>query len=86
MPLDELASLEEIVGPRQITRENNQRFIAINCNVVGRDIGGFVAEAEDAIDEQVELPPDISTSGRASSGCSRRPTAGWRWSCPWPWP
>ena len=57
IPLSELATLKEIVGPRQITRENNQRFITIQCNVVGRDIGSFVAEASRAIEEKVELPP-----------------------------
>jgi len=45
------------VGPRQITRENNQRFITIQANVVGRDIGTFVQEAQQAIDAQVDLPP-----------------------------
>ena len=44
------------MGPRQITRENNHRFITIQCNVVGRDIGTFVEEAQNAIDEEVALP------------------------------
>ena len=57
IPLDELATVEEIVGPRQITREDSQRFITIQCNVIGRDIGTFVEEAQRAIDEQVDLPP-----------------------------
>jgi cobalt-zinc-cadmium resistance protein CzcA len=56
VPLDELATVEEIVGPRQITREDNQRFITIQCNVVGRDIGTFVEEAHGLIDEKVALP------------------------------
>ena len=46
-----------MVGPRQITRENNQRFITIQCNVVDRDIGTFVEEAQSAIDRRVDLPP-----------------------------
>jgi len=57
IPLEEVALIEEIVGPRQITRENNQRFITIQANVVGRDIGTFVQEAQQAIDAQVDLPP-----------------------------
>lgn len=57
VPLDQLASIEEIVGPRQITREDNQRFISVQCNVVDRDIGSFVADAQDAIDASIELPP-----------------------------
>ncbi|RMD55186.1 MAG: efflux RND transporter permease subunit [Nitrospirae bacterium] len=57
IPLIQLASIKEIIGPRQITREDNQRFITIQCNVKGRDIGSFVKEAQRAIDEQVKLPP-----------------------------
>ncbi|MFQ5478837.1 MAG: efflux RND transporter permease subunit [Candidatus Binatia bacterium] len=57
VPLSELADIKEVVGPRQITREDNQRFITIQCNVVGRDIGSFVAAAQKAIDSAVTLPP-----------------------------
>jgi cobalt-zinc-cadmium resistance protein CzcA len=57
VPLDELAFLEEVVGPRQITREDNQRFVSIQCNVVDRDIGTFVEEARRTIEAGVELPP-----------------------------
>ena len=41
VPLGELATIEEVTGPRQITREDNQRFVAIQCNVVDRDIGSL---------------------------------------------
>jgi len=57
VPLSLLAKIEEIVGPRQITRENNQRFITVQCNVRERDMGSFVEEAQQAIDERVDLPP-----------------------------
>jgi cobalt-zinc-cadmium resistance protein CzcA len=60
--LDNLTRVEEIVGPRQITRENNQRFITVQCNVRGRDIGSFVAEAQKAIDAKVKLPPGYLVS------------------------
>ncbi len=56
VPLSEVTRIEEIVGPRQITRERNQRFISVQCNVVGRDIGGFVAEAQAEIERKVDLP------------------------------
>ena len=56
VPLSQVASIEELEGPRQITREQNQRFITVQCNVVGRDIGGFVEEAQSKIDEEVNLP------------------------------
>ncbi len=44
------------MGPRQITRENNQRFITVQCNVTGRDIGSFVEEGQRAIENEVILP------------------------------
>ena len=57
IPLSELATLEEITGPRQITRENNQKFVAVQCNVRGRDIGSFVSDAQAKIASEVILPP-----------------------------
>ncbi len=57
VPLDQLASIDEFVGPRQITRENNQRFITVQTNVRGRDIGSFVAEGQAALAEKVTMPP-----------------------------
>ena len=57
VPLAELASIEEIVGPRQITREDNQHFITVQCNVRGRDIGSFVAEGQKAMEQRVKLLP-----------------------------
>ncbi len=57
IPLEQLADIREIVGPRQITRQNSQRFITIQCNVTGRDIGSFVQEGQKAIEANVDLPP-----------------------------
>ncbi len=57
VPLVQLAGIHEMVGPRQITRENSQRFITIQSNVTDRDIGSFVEEGQQAIDAGVQLPP-----------------------------
>ena len=62
VPLAELAKIEEIVGPRQVTRENNQRFVTVQCNVRNRDIGSFVKDAQAAINAGVKLPPGYLTS------------------------
>lgn len=62
VPLGDLASVDEIVGPRQITRENNQRFITIQLNVEDRDIGSFVEEAQRVIEQQVDLPTGYFTT------------------------
>lgn len=56
VPLSQLADIKELLGPRQITRENNQRFITIQCNVAWRDIGSFVEEAQKVIDDKIKLP------------------------------
>ena len=57
VPLSHLADIEDVVGPRQITRENNQRFITIQANVFGRDIGSFVEEGQKLLESTVKLPP-----------------------------
>lgn len=56
VPLEQLADIDTIVGPRQITRENSQRFITVQANVRGRDIGSFVAEGQDRIAASIVLP------------------------------
>jgi cobalt-zinc-cadmium resistance protein CzcA len=61
VPLSHIAKIEEIVGPRQITRENNQRFISIQANVIDRDIVSFVEDAQQMIDDKVTLPSGYFT-------------------------
>ena len=62
VPLNELAKIKRITGPRQITREDTQRFITIQTNVVGRDIGSFVDDAQAAIGGKVKLPNGYFTT------------------------
>jgi cobalt-zinc-cadmium resistance protein CzcA len=57
IPLGQLAKVEISEGPAQISREMAQRRIVIECNVTGRDIGSFVQEAKQKIDNAVRLPP-----------------------------
>ena len=56
VPLESVADIREIVGPRQITRENGERFITVQLNVRGRDIGSYVADAQAAVVEDLDLP------------------------------
>jgi cobalt-zinc-cadmium resistance protein CzcA len=58
VPLRQLSSIEEAIGSRVINRENNRRFITIQCNIRGRDIGRFVDEAQKMIDKDIPLPPE----------------------------
>ncbi len=57
IPLGQLAHVYVTEGPAQISREEAQRRIVVECNVTGRDLGGFVKEAQRKIDAAVPLPP-----------------------------
>ncbi|MGZ4957875.1 MAG: efflux RND transporter permease subunit [Methylomonas sp.] len=57
IPLSELATIKINQGASRISREDNMRRIAIKCNLIDRDQGSFVAEAQQKVAEQVVLPP-----------------------------
>lgn len=56
IPLEQLVELQEVEGPAQISRSGLQRRILIQCNVRGRDLAGFVADARRAVETRVQLP------------------------------
>ncbi|WP_026611789.1 efflux RND transporter permease subunit [Methylocaldum szegediense] len=56
VPLGDLATITVVDGPAQISRDDARRRLVIGANVRGRDLGGFVAELQKAIAEQVKLP------------------------------
>ena len=56
VPLSEVADARVVTGPKQISHDNGQRRIVIQLNVRGRDLGGFVADAQRAIAAKVSLP------------------------------
>ena len=62
IPLQEVASLELAPGPNQISRENGKRRVVVSANVRGRDMGSFVAEAEQTLRQQVKIPPGYWTA------------------------
>jgi len=57
VPLEQLAEITTVTGPRQVSREDTRRYISVQCNVRGRDTGGFVEEAQKVIAKTVTLPP-----------------------------
>ncbi|MCI1278440.1 MAG: CusA/CzcA family heavy metal efflux RND transporter [Nitrospira sp.] len=56
VPLSRVTSITVDSGPAQISREHVQRRIVVECNIRGRDLGGFVAEAREAVSRAVTLP------------------------------
>jgi cobalt-zinc-cadmium resistance protein CzcA len=57
LPLSRLADIAIGEGPSKIMRESGQRRIVVQCNVRGRDLGGFVAEAQQRVAREFQLPP-----------------------------
>ena len=58
IPISQLAEIKINDGPVEISRDSIRRRLLISCNVQGRDLGGFVAEAQRVVDQSVELPPN----------------------------
>ncbi|NYT70628.1 efflux RND transporter permease subunit [Pusillimonas noertemannii] len=56
IPLGSIATLETTVGPNQFSRENGKRRVVVSSNVLGRDIGSFVAQAQERMQGQVQVP------------------------------
>lgn len=55
--LEQVASFSFTEGPNQISRENGKRRVVVTANVRGRDIASVVAEAQEKVDNGVNLPP-----------------------------
>jgi len=61
IPLSQVASLNLQLGPNQVSREDGKRVVVVSANVRGRDLGSFVRQAEQALIEQVQIPPGYWT-------------------------
>ncbi len=60
IPLGALAEIEIVDGPGMIRSENARRTGFVFIDIAGRDLGGYVNEARDAVADQVTLPPGYS--------------------------
>ncbi len=62
VPLSSVAALEIAPGPNQVSRENGKRRVVVTANVRGRDIGSFVEEAQQRIQQNVQIPAGYWTA------------------------
>ncbi|WP_122553311.1 CusA/CzcA family heavy metal efflux RND transporter [Pseudomonas viridiflava] len=60
--LSQVASLDLVLGPNQISRENGKRLVIVSANVRGRDLGSFVEDAGQTIDSNVQIPAGYWTN------------------------
>jgi cobalt-zinc-cadmium resistance protein CzcA len=56
VPLGAVARIAIEDGPNQVSRENGKRRVVVQCNVRGRDLGGFVSDAQERIEREIQLP------------------------------
>ncbi len=56
VPLGQLAKIELEDGPASVNRHNVRRRTVVQANVRGRDLAGFVQEAQALLDDELELP------------------------------
>jgi cobalt-zinc-cadmium resistance protein CzcA len=54
--LSDLANVSLVTGPSFIYRELQERYIPIKFSVRGRDLGSTVLEAQQKVEEQVQVP------------------------------
>ncbi len=57
IPLGQIATIRAVSGPMSIKTENAFPTAWVYVDVVGRDIGGYVAEAKEMVEQAVTLPP-----------------------------
>ena len=62
MPLADLADIQVVDSPSIILRRENERAIAVRTNIVGRDQGSFVEEAQRRFASEVALPPSYQVT------------------------
>ncbi|MGZ2260112.1 efflux RND transporter permease subunit [Roseobacter sp. A03A-229] len=60
VPLTTLADIRIVDGPGMIRSENARRTGFVFIDIAGRDLGGYVAEAQQVVAETVDLPPGYS--------------------------
>ncbi|HLY11119.1 MAG TPA: CusA/CzcA family heavy metal efflux RND transporter [Planctomycetota bacterium] len=62
IPLSQLADIRLEDGQTLIARESGHRRLTVRCDIVGRDQGGFVSEAQDLFQKEMKLPDGYEVS------------------------
>jgi cobalt-zinc-cadmium resistance protein CzcA len=62
LQLGDVATLDFTPGPNQISREDGKRRVVVTANVRGRDIGSFVADAQQQLEQKVKIPSGYWTT------------------------
>ncbi|UBZ09118.1 CusA/CzcA family heavy metal efflux RND transporter [Leeuwenhoekiella palythoae] len=57
VPIKEIADIEYVPGPMQISRDDTYRRTYVGVNARGRDVESVVNDIQQKLDEELELPP-----------------------------
>ena len=57
IPLGQLATIEINPGPPMVKSENSRRTAWIFVDIAGRDLGSYIADAQQAMSQKLQLPP-----------------------------
>ena len=60
VPLGQVATIRQVAGPMVVRTEDAVPTAWVYVDVTGRDIGGYVADAQRVVSERVTLPPGYS--------------------------
>ncbi len=60
VPLGQVARIRQVAGPMVVRTEDAVPTAWVYVDVIGRDIGGYVADAQQVVREQITLPPGYS--------------------------
>ncbi len=58
--LKQVADLKVVRGPEMVNRENAKRRVAVQASVSGRDLGGFVKDAQQKVMSGMKIPAGYS--------------------------
>ncbi|MGD0629565.1 MAG: CusA/CzcA family heavy metal efflux RND transporter, partial [Terracidiphilus sp.] len=74
VPLSKVITMKTTMGPSMITSENGLLRGAVLLNVRGRDVGGFVEQAQREVAARVKMPPGyfVEWSGQYENQISAR--------------
>ena len=60
VPLGQLATIKQVAGPMVVRTEGAMPTAWVYIDVTGRDIGGYVREAQKMVNDMIKLPPGYS--------------------------
>src|SRR5690606_16546927 len=80
--LDSVADVSIVDGPPMIKSENARLSLWVDVDIRGRDLGSFVAAAQDTVERQVEMPAGYSLSWSGQFEYFERATERLKWVVP----